>query len=65
MNREELFINFIEEEIKFLNDCVLQSSTEGWSTHLNSPMKKRISEISDLYFAYKSNLTQNQMKSKN
>lgn len=35
----------IEDEIKFLVKSIETSSSGGWSTHLNEPMTKRISQL--------------------
>lgn len=49
-----IFIATIEDlvikEVDFLEKCLRETNGGGWSTHLNDPMRKRITELKDRYY---------------
>lgn len=47
---QERLLLLIKEEILLLRKWINETNSGYWSTHLNNPMEKRISELEHLYF---------------
>lgn len=45
MDRESLYREAIEDDIRLMERWVQTSLTGGWSTHLVEPLRKRITEL--------------------
>jgi hypothetical protein len=54
-NLKRKYLEHIQSEITFLQGCITESNYGSWSTHLNSPMKKRIESLQSEYYELSKN----------
>lgn len=50
--RENQLVEEIKKEIKLLESWIKTSNSGGWSTYLNEPMQKRVTELKSLIYDY-------------